>query len=111
MSNKAVLVITAMIGAMASAHAADKPAKPEPASEARAFAHDDGVVDLLIIGPAAKVLYERLPGKGRVQACGGAGLHKGDGRITCRKDDDGHACHIWLDARKQTLADAEIDDC
>ncbi|MET0336222.1 MAG: hypothetical protein ABW063_00520 [Caulobacter sp.] len=109
---KPLLILGAMIAALATAEAADRSApKAKAQSEARAFAHDDKVVDLLIIGPAARMLYERLPGKGEVQACGASGLHKGDGKITCRKDDDGYACHIWLDAGRQTLADPQIDDC
>lgn len=106
------MVMACMIGALASAQAASKPAEEsEPKSEARAFPHEEGVVDLLITGPAARILYDRLPGKAKTQACGATGLHKGDGKITCRKDDDGFACHIWLDARKQTLAPPETDDC
>ena len=82
-----------------------------PTSEARAFPHEAGVVDLLVIGPAAKTLYDRLPGKGEAQACGAAGLHKGDGRITCAKDGQAYSCHVWLDVPKQTLAQPETDDC
>ena len=84
---------------------------PPPASTARAVAYDQGIVDLLVTGAAAKALYDRLPGKGVVQECGAAGLHKGDGRIVCSKDGPEHVCHIWLDVPKQTLTEAETDDC
>ena len=80
-------------------------------SEARVFPYDQGVVDLLVIGPAAKTLYERLPGRGEKQACGAAGLHKGDGKMVCVKDGPDYSCHIWLDLPKQTLAAPETDDC
>lgn len=82
-----------------------------PESEARSFAYEAGVVDLLIVGPAAKTLYDRLPGRGAESACGAAGLHKGDGRISCVKLDDEYSCHIWLDAPRQALAQPETDDC
>lgn len=81
------------------------------ASEARVFPHDNGVVDLLLIGPAAQTLYDRLPGKGAANACGATGLHKGDGRMTCVKADGAYSCHVWLDVAKQSLADPEEDDC
>lgn len=106
-----IAVITA---ASAPAWAVDGPPKTAgepPPSEARTFAHEAGVVELLVIGPAAKTLYDRLPGKGKVQACGASGLHKGDGKISCRKDDGDYACWIWIDAGKQTLTEAETDDC
>lgn len=80
-------------------------------SEARSFPYDDGVVDLLVIGPAARTLYDRLPGRGTESACGGSGLRKGDGSMTCVKDGPEFSCHIWLDARKQALAPPETDDC
>lgn len=83
----------------------------EPTSEARSFPYDDGVVDLLVIGPAARTLYDRLPGRGVESECGGSGLRKGDGSMTCVKDGAEYSCHIWLDARKQTLAPPETDDC
>ena len=83
----------------------------EVKSEARAFAHDGGAVDLLVIGPAAKTLYDRLPGPPKTSACGAAGLHKGDGSMTCVKLDTEHSCHVWLNPAKQSLADAEDDDC
>lgn len=83
----------------------------EERSEARAFPHDAGVVDLLVIGPAARTLYDRLPGRGVSNACGAAGLHKGDGRMRCTKDDTSYSCHVWLDASKQALAEPEDDDC
>ncbi|WP_369059021.1 hypothetical protein ABOZ73_15485 [Caulobacter sp. 73W] len=109
---KSLLILGAMITALASGEAADRSEpKARPQSEARAFAYEDKVVDLLIVGPAARLLYDRLPGRGQVQACGASGLHKGDGKITCRKDDDGYACHIWLDAGRQTLAEPQTDDC
>lgn len=81
------------------------------ASEARLFPHDEGVVDLLLLGPAARMLYDRLPGRGVPSACGATGLHKGDGRMTCTKDDADYSCHVWLNVPKQTLADPEQDDC
>jgi uncharacterized protein YecT (DUF1311 family) len=83
----------------------------EERSEARAFPHDAGVVDLLVIGPAARSLYDRLPGRGVSNACGATGLHKGDGRMRCTKVDASYSCHVWLDASKQTLAEPEEDDC
>ena len=83
----------------------------EPKSEARAFTHDEGIVDLLVIGPAAKTLYERRPGKPRENACGGEGLHKGDGAMTCMRIAEEYSCHIWLDPKKAALAQPEIDDC
>lgn len=83
----------------------------EVKSEARAFAHDGGAVDLLVIGPAAKTLYDRLPGPPKPSACGATGLHKGGGRMTCVKADAEHSCHVWLNPSKQSLADAEDDDC
>ncbi|WP_454762155.1 lysozyme inhibitor LprI family protein [Caulobacter segnis] len=80
-------------------------------SEARVFPHDAGVVDLLVIGPAARTLYDRLPGRGVANACGATGLHKGDGKISCTKVDADYSCHVWLDAPKQSLADPQEDDC
>ena len=80
-------------------------------SEARAFPHDAGVVDLLVIGPAARTLYDRLPGRGASNACGADGLHKGDGQMRCTKVDAAYSCHVWLDASKQALAEPEDDDC
>lgn len=102
--------ILALLAAMSLAGPAG--AGPEaPTSEARSFAYEQGIVDLLIIGPAAKTLYDRLPGRGAESACGGGGLHKGDGRITCLNEDEQYSCHVWLDVPRQTLTDAEIDDC
>lgn len=83
----------------------------EERSEARAFPHEAGVVDLLVIGPAARTLYDRLPGRGATNACGADGLHKGDGRMRCAKVDAAYSCHVWLDASKQALAEPEEDDC
>lgn len=80
-------------------------------SEARVFPHDGGVVDVLVIGPAARTLYDRLPGRGVANACGAAGLHKGDGKIICTKIDADYSCHVWLNAPKQSLADPQEDDC
>jgi hypothetical protein len=93
-----------------------KPAAPPNSasaetSEARVFPHDGGVVDLLVIGPAARTLYDRLPGRGAANACGAAGLHKGDGRMICTKADVAYSCHVWLNVPKQTLAEPEEDDC
>jgi uncharacterized protein YecT (DUF1311 family) len=98
----------------------ERPARPSAgarrpaevgASEARAFPHDDGVVDLLVIGPAAQTLYDRLPGKGAANACGVTGLHKGDGRMNCVRADGAYSCHVWLDVPKQSLAAPQEDDC
>ena len=80
-------------------------------SEARVFPHDGGRVDLLVIGAAARTLYDRLPGRGVANACGAAGLHKGDGKLVCTKVDADYNCHVWLDVPKQSLADPEEDDC
>jgi uncharacterized protein YecT (DUF1311 family) len=80
-------------------------------SEARVFTHDQGVVDLLVIGPAARTLYDRLPGRGVTNACGATGLHKGDGRMACTKVDAAYSCHVWLNVPRQSLADPEEDDC
>jgi len=88
-----------------------KPAAAAAASEARAFAYDRGVVDLLVTGPAAQTLYDRLPGRGLASACGGEGLRKGDGRMICVKAGGDHSCHVWLDVPKQALTQPEIDDC
>lgn len=87
------------------------PAAPAKISEARTFAHDDGIVDLLVIGPAAQTLYDRLPGRGTASACGGEGLRKGDGRMICTKASGDYSCHVWLNVPKQTLSDPEGDDC
>lgn len=91
---------------------------PEPlngtvgvASHADAFAASDGIVDLMVTGPAAKALYDRLPGKGNAQACGASGLHKGNGRISCVRRYAHYSCHLWLDVPKQELTDPETDDC
>lgn len=90
-------------------------AAPDPAgaslSEARVFPHDEGVVDLLVIGPAARTLFDRLPGRGVTNACGAAGLHKGDGQMACTKVDAAYSCHVWLNVPKQTLASPQDDDC
>jgi hypothetical protein len=86
--------------------------KPQTDGVARAFPHEAGVVDLMVTGPAAKQLYDRLPGKGQKDQCGAAGLIKGDGKISCvKRDGGGHVCHVWLDVPKQALADPEDDDC
>jgi hypothetical protein len=85
---------------------------PEPTDGvARVWPHDDGVVDLMVTGPAAKQLYDRLPGKGRKSQCGDVGLLKGDGRIACAKRGEAHVCHVWLDVPKQALAPPQEDDC
>lgn len=80
-------------------------------TEARAFPYEGGIVDLLLIGPAAQTLYDRLPGQGKTSACGATGLHKGDGKMLCTKNGADHSCHVWLDAAKQSLANPETDDC
>ncbi|AYV44795.1 hypothetical protein CFHF_23240 [Caulobacter flavus] len=110
---KTLRILAALACLAATPAVADGPPKPaeEPKSEARTFPYDDGVVELLIIGPAARLLYDRLPGKGKTQACGASGLHKGDGQITCSKEGGEYACRVWLDAKKQTLAQPESDDC
>ena len=87
-------------------------AKPAAAtSEARAFAYEAGVVDLLVIGPAAQTLFDRLPGKAAASACGGEGVHKGDGRMICTRTRGDYSCHLWLDVPKQALTNPETDDC
>ena len=80
-------------------------------STAKVFPYEAGVMDLLVTGSAARSLYDALPGKGTAQACGATGLHKGDGKMSCAKNGDDYACHIWLDMQSQTLASPEIDDC
>jgi hypothetical protein len=85
---------------------------PELPSYARVFAADEGIVDLMVTGPAAAEFFERLPGEGRAQACGGAsGLHKGDGPMSCVRRDDDHSCHLWLHMPKQALTEPEMDEC
>jgi hypothetical protein len=108
------LAAVAVVLAGPSAAIADevpKGAIPTGPSSSAVFPYEQGVVDLLITGPAAKALYDRLPGKGAAQACGATGLHKGDGRIGCTRNDADYACHIWLDVPAQSLTDAETDDC
>lgn len=80
-------------------------------STARAFPYEQDIVDLLVTGSAAKELYDRLPGTGKAQECGALGLHKGDGKMRCSKDGQDYACHIWIDAKAQSLTNAETDDC
>jgi hypothetical protein len=107
----ALLIPVGLLAAMAGAQQRVETARaPDPAT-ARAFPYEAGTVDLLVTGAAAKTLYDRLPGKGARSACGGTGLHKGDGRISCTKDGAEHVCHIWLDVPRQTLTEAETDDC
>lgn len=101
-------VVAAGVCAAGLQHVDSTPAAP---SSARAFPYEAGVVDLTVTGAAAKILYDRLPGKGVKQECGATGLHKGDGRMTCAKDGAEHVCHIWLDVPKQALTKAETDDC
>lgn len=90
-----------------------KPAAAAPAvkSEARAFPYEGGIVDLLVMGPAAQTLYDRLPGHGKTSACGATGLHKGNGQLLCVKDAADYRCRVWLDVPKQSLTNAETDDC
>jgi len=99
-----ILAATACLGA------SPKPA-PETDGVARAFPHDKGVVDLMVTGPAARQLYDRLPGKGQESQCGDVGLLKGDGKISCAKRGSDYVCHIWLDVPRQALAAPEEDDC
>lgn len=80
-------------------------------SEARLFPYDEGVVDLLVIGSAAQSLYERMPGRGAKNACGGEGVHKAAESLICTKAGADYSCHIWLDASKAKLAPPETDDC
>ncbi len=114
MSRYATICLIALASAGLSPATADQMPKGAPITEpsaAKAFPFDAGVMDLLVTGAAARSLYDALPGKGEAQACGATGLHKGDGKISCSKNGDDHACHIWLDTKVQTLALPEIDDC
>lgn len=80
--------------------------------EARAFPSDNGIVDLLVTGAPAKVLYTRLPGKGKKSECTpDAGLYKGNGKMQCLKSGEDYTCHVWLDVPMQKLTDPEADDC
>ena len=99
------LLATALVPALGRA--------AEPATgEARAFPYDNGIVDLLVIGPPAKLLYARLPGKGKQSECSpDAGLYKGNGKMQCLKSGEDYSCHVWLDVPMQKLADPETDDC
>jgi hypothetical protein len=85
----------------------------EPATgEARAFAYDQGIVDLLVIGAPAKLLYARLPGRGKKSECSPeAGLYKGNGKMQCLKSGEDYSCHVWLDVPQQKVTDPETDDC
>ncbi|CAN5792863.1 hypothetical protein BH11PSE6_BH11PSE6_08950 [soil metagenome] len=107
----AVFLPFALLAAMAGAQQRVETARAPDPGIARAFPYDACIVDLLVTGAAAKTLYDRLPGKGARSACGGTGLHKGDGRISCTKDGAEHVCHIWLDMPRQALTEAETDDC
>ncbi|RVT91202.1 hypothetical protein [Sphingomonas crocodyli] len=89
---------------------ADETPKLTP-STAKIFPYEAGVMDLLVTGPAAQSLYDALPGKGVEQACGATGLHKGDGKMSCAKNDADYACHIWIDTKAQALTLPETDDC
>lgn len=112
--NRSILPVLAILIAGPSAAIADevpKGAIPAPPSAAKAFPYERGIVDLLVTGSAAKTLYDGLPGKGVEQACGASGLHKGDGKMSCARNGQDYACHIWLDLKAQTLTEAEIDDC
>lgn len=114
--NRTIMVLLAAAAVLigTSASMADETPKgviANAASTARAIPYDAGVVDLLVTGSAAQDLYDRLPGAGRPQACGALGLHKGDGKMSCSKDGQAYACHIWLDVTAQSLTDAEVDDC
>lgn len=103
------MLVTALATALvpALAHAADA-----TTGEARAFPHDNGIVDLLVIGAPAKLLYARLPGKGKKSECSpDAGLYKGNGKMQCLKSDEDYTCHVWLDVPMQKLTDPETDDC
>jgi hypothetical protein len=104
-------IFLTVLAAIAGLGAAPKPA-PVTDGVARAFPHEAGVVDLMVTGPAAKQLYDRLPGKGQRDECAAVGLLKGGGKISCAKGDDGdYVCHVWLNVPKQTLAPPEDDDC
>jgi hypothetical protein len=103
-------ILLTVLAAIACLGAAPKPAPAD--GVARAFPHEAGVVDLMVTGPAARQLYDRLPGKGQKDQCAAVGLLKGDGKISCAKRDDGdYVCHVWLDVPKQTLAPPQEDDC
>lgn len=105
------LVTIAGTTAPAASDAGEQDAK-RPPSSAEAFPASDGIVDLMVTGQAARTLYDRLPGKDeKAEACGAAGLHKGDGRMQCTKLGNEYSCHLWLDVPKQTLTEPEIDDC
>lgn len=100
--------------ALAFAAVLSSPAQAaEPATgEARAFPYDKGIVDLLVIGEPAKLLYARLPGRGKKSECNPeSGLYKGNGKMQCLKSDDDYSCHVWLDVPLQKLTDPETDDC
>lgn len=89
-------------------------ARRETMSTAKVFPSDNGIVDLMVTGPAARTLYDNLPGKGEEEeenGCGASGRHKGSGRIRCVERDGEYSCHIWLDVPKETLTEPEIDDC
>jgi hypothetical protein len=104
-------ILLTALAALACLGAAPAPKSPVD-GVARTFPHEEGVVDLMVTGPAAKQLYDRLPGKGRKDQCGAVGLLKGDGKITCAKRDGGdYVCHVWLDVPRQALAPPEEDDC
>jgi hypothetical protein len=107
----AIAPFATLLLAAAAPRAADTTPNGVEAPVARAFPHDAGVVDLLVTGPAAKLLYDRLPGDGQAQACGASGLHKGDGSMSCVADGSRHSCHIWIDAPRQRLALPEENDC
>ncbi|WP_420145724.1 hypothetical protein [Sphingobium sp.] len=78
---------------------------------ARAFPHDDGVVEMIVTGQAARQLYDRMPGKGARSECGASGLHKGSGSISCTRDGAEHICRLWIDGPHEKLAPPEMDDC
>ncbi len=105
----ASLALAMLVTALAPAlgHAADA-----GTGESRAFPYDNGIVDLLVIGPPAKLLYTRLPGKGKKSECSpDAGLYKGNGKMQCLKSGEEYTCHVWLDVPMQKLTDPETDDC
>lgn len=116
MTHRRIIILAAsatLVGTSAAALAGSgEQDMRRPASSAKASPGSDGVVDLMVTGPAARTLYDRLPGEGKEEkSCGALGLHKGDGSMTCTKHEGNYSCHIWLDVPKQTLAPAESDDC
>lgn len=89
-------------------------AQQETMSNAKVFPAENGIAHLMVTGPAARSLYDNLPGKGQEEkenGCGASGRHKGSGRIRCVERDGEYSCGIWLDLSKEALTEPEIDDC